>query len=74
MEGDYDDTPTTISSFNQNELRNLLNMIWSSIMFESLHQFLIINTCKEFLFEPDTPRLVSSLLFSGQHFVICRKK
>ena len=22
MEGDYGDTPTTISSFNQNELRN----------------------------------------------------
>lgn len=69
MEGDYDDTPTTISSFNQNELRNLLIMIWSSIMFESLHQSLIINTCEEFLFESDTPRLVSSLLFSGQHLV-----
>ena len=69
MEGDYDDTPTTISSFNQNELRNLLIMIWSSIMFESLYQSLIINTCTEFLFESDTPRLVSSLLFSGQQFV-----
>ena len=69
MEGDYGETPTTISSFNQNELRNLLIMIWSSIMFESLHQSLIINTSKEFLFESDTPRLVSSLLFSGQHFV-----
>ena len=71
MEGYYDDTPTTISSFDQlqNELRNLLIMIWSSIMFESLHQSLIINTCKEFLFESDTPRLVSSLLFSGQQFV-----
>ena len=69
MEGDYGDTPTTISSFNQNELRNLLIMIWSSIMFESLHQSLIINTWKEYLFESDTPRLVPSLLFSGQHLV-----
>ena len=41
MEGDYDDTPTTISSFNQNELRNLLIMICSSIMIECLHQSLM---------------------------------
>ena len=39
MEGDYDDTPTTISSFNQNELRNLLIMIWSSIMFTPVSNY-----------------------------------